>query len=63
MNMINYLLVCAVVRKIYCDRFKNDNENLMYQKKCIIIGDYLYNFDINDNAYDDEKIKAFLYKY
>ncbi len=45
------------------NRFKNDDENLMYQGKCIIIGDYLYSFDINDNAPDNEKVKAFSYKY
>lgn len=45
------------------NRFKNDDESLMYQGKCIIIGDYLYSFDINDNAPDNEKIKAFSYKY
>lgn len=45
------------------NRFKNDDENLMYQGKCIIIGDYLYSFDINDDAPDNEKVKAFSYKY
>lgn len=45
------------------NRFKNDDENLMYQGKCIIIGDYLYSFDINDDAPDNEKLKVFSYKY
>ncbi len=48
---------------VITNEFKNNNDNLMYQGKCIIIDDYVYSFDINDNASDNEKLKIFSYKY
>jgi hypothetical protein len=48
---------------VITNEFKNDDDNLMYQGKCIIIENYIYSFDINDNASDNEKLKVFSYKY
>ena len=35
----------------------------MYQGLCVFIGDYIYSFDINDNAIYNQKLKVFAYKY
>lgn len=45
------------------DKFINDDDNLMYQGMCVFVGDYIYSFDINDNAKDNEKLTVFSYKY
>lgn len=45
------------------DKFVNDDDNLMYQGECIIVGDYVYGFGQNDNAPDEKKITAYPYKY
>ena len=49
-------------RIVITNELKNDDDNLMYQGKCIIIGDYVYSFDINDYEPDSEKLKVFSYK-
>ncbi len=48
---------------IITNEFKNNDDELMYQGLCVFIGDYIYSFDINDNAIDNQKLKVFAYKY
>lgn len=48
---------------VITNEFKNNDNNLMYQGNCIIVGDYLYSFNINDSAPDNSKLKVFAYKY
>lgn len=50
-------------RIVITNEFKNDNDNATYQGKCVMIGGYVYNFDINENAPDNELFKVFSYKY
>ena len=48
---------------IITNEFKNNDDELMYQGLCVFIGDYIYSFDINDNAIYNQKLKVFAYKY
>lgn len=50
-------------RIVITNEFKNNDDDLMYQGKCVIVDDYVYSIDINDNAPDNEKLKIFSYKY
>lgn len=43
-------------------KFINDDDNLMYQGSGIVIGDYIYSFDHNDNAQDDKKVTVYAHK-
>lgn len=43
-------------------KFINDDDNLMYQGSSIVIGDYTYSFDHNDNAKDDKKVTIYPHK-
>ena len=35
-------------RIVITNKFKNDDDNVMYQGYCVMLGDYVYSFDIND---------------
>ena len=48
---------------VITNEFKNNDDDLMYQGKCVIIDDCVYSFDINENASDNEKLKIFSYQY
>lgn len=45
------------------DTFANDDDNIMYQGECIMIDDYVYSFDQNDYATDNEKLTVYAYRY
>ncbi|MDE6469620.1 MAG: beta-propeller domain-containing protein [Eubacterium sp.] len=44
------------------DKFINEDDNLMYQGSGIVIGDYIYSFDHNDNAEDNKKLTIYPHK-
>ena len=44
---------------VITNEFKNNDNNLIYQGNCIIVGDYLYSFNINDSAPDKNKLNVF----
>lgn len=44
------------------NKFINNDSDLMYQGMCIFIDDYIYSFNINDNAPDNSKVKIFAYE-
>lgn len=48
---------------VLTNMFINKDKNLMYQGRCVVIGDYIYSFDINDNMPRDKKLSVFSYKY
>lgn len=48
---------------VLTNKFINNDDNLMYDGRCVIIGDYIYSFDINDNMPRDKKLSVFSYKY
>ena len=48
---------------VITNEFINNDTDLMYQGNCIIIGDYLYSFNIDDTSPDNQKLKVFSYKY
>lgn len=50
-------------RIVITNEFKNNDDDLMYQGKCMIIDDCVYSIDINVDAPDEEKLKVFVYKY
>lgn len=47
---------------VVTNEFENDDRNEMYAGSCATIGNYVYSFNINDLAPDDEKLKVFAYK-
>ncbi|MBS6628415.1 MAG: beta-propeller domain-containing protein [Clostridiales bacterium] len=47
---------------VITNEFENDDKNEMYAGWCATIGNYVYSFNINDLAPDDEKLKVFAYK-
>ncbi len=48
---------------VLSNKFINDDEELMYEGRCVIINDYVYSFDKNDDMPRDKKLSVFSYKY
>ncbi len=47
---------------VVTNEFQNEDEDAMYAGSSVAVGNYIYSFNINDLAPDDEKLKVFAYK-